>query len=218
MSCTARRSSTPTIAGGTRPTSSRLLDDATRDDSRTPPSRAAKPSPPSCRSSSAPSCRRGIPKRLLRRQRLGLSLPAPRARVRQARRDPHPRPPVFAPRKGKIERWFRTVRLSSCPRSLEADTARPRRAQSPPLGLDRGRVSRHAAPRPRRTPRRSSAGPPRPPTIVTLPDARTSPTSFSSRRNARSSRTAPSVSTASSTKSTPRSSARPSRCATTPPG
>ncbi len=59
----------------------------------------------------------------LRRQRQRLSLPPPRARLRQARRDPHPRPTVPPQGKGKMERWFRTVRT---PAPADADS-RPTR-------------------------------------------------------------------------------------------
>ena len=59
----------------------------------------------------------------------------------------HARP--FAPQgKGKLERWFRTVRLQLLPTLLDTDTRVARRAQSAAVDLDRGRISRHAAPRP----------------------------------------------------------------------
>ena len=168
MSCTGRRCSTPRTAAGTRRISSRCST-MPRASCPTPPSRAAKRSPPSCPSSSARSCAAACPS-----ASTSTTASAYRARhlalvcAKLGVTLIHARP--FAPQgKGKLERWFRTgPRSSSCPRSSTPTRASLEALNQRLVDLDRGRVSRHAAPRPAGRDAARAAGP-RAAHHVTLP-------------------------------------------------
>ena len=60
--------------------------------------------------------------------------------------------------KGKQERWFRTVRAQLLARLHSSRHRQPGRAQSPPVGLGRGRVPPQPAPRPGRADPAGSLG------------------------------------------------------------
>ena len=94
----------------------------------------------------------------LRGQRRRLPLEPPRPRLRQARRHPHPRAALPATGQRKAGTLVSDGTTAAPADAHRRRHPKPRCPQSPPVGLDRGRVPHKPPSRPRRTRRPSTAG------------------------------------------------------------